>query len=302
MTIDTTQQNTKTHTSGLSETVLQRIEREHVGQVPKWQFTLGEYIVWLLWALSVCIGAIAFSVIIFFSVHAHFSPYEATHSGPIPFFLEVMPYAWVLVFMLMAVLAHNNLRHTKRGYKFAVWQILLSSLVVSFIGGAVLHTVGMGFKVDHLMADRVPFFPALGVLEARMWQSPGEGRVVGSFTGETESENIVVFTDVEGARWRLNTQELNARDIETLHAEKKVRVIGLMGSSSEDFYGCGVFPWMADKNLSSKELRLKRAEFFERMREHHKQMLESWEKDVDDDISMLSRCATHQTVLKLRQK
>lgn len=300
------QQHTENQESALTTSVLRTIERTHVKQLPRWQFTAGEYALWLLWALSVCIGALAFSVIIFFSIHAQYAPIEATHERSFQFFLEVMPYAWVLVFVVMAGLSHYNLRHTKRGYKFAVWQILLSSIVVSFMGGMVLHTAGVGFKVDNIIATHFPILPAFQTLEARMWQSPAEGRMLGMFTATTAEPHIVAFTDAKGEVWKLNTQELNPLDMEMLFDAHKVRILGISAttSSSTDgyFYGCGVLPFITH-NESWLELRSQRERFVERMEDHYKKVATFiGEFGTSTPLLPQNRCASHTAVLRLHRK
>jgi len=290
-----------TENSALTDAVLQKIEQEHIAQVPKWQFTLGEALMWSAWAVSVFLGALAFSVIIFFTIHAQFAPYEATHDHLFGFLLAVMPYAWVGAFVLMALLAHYNLRHTRHGYKFEVWQVLLSSLIVSLMGGMVLHTAGVGFRVDHLFASRVPLFPAFSALELRMWQHPQEGRMVGTFKGETQLPHIVAFTDLQGQEWELDVQELNAQDMKTLHEKHKVRIVGLVSSSSDRFHGCGVFPWIGDQNLSRQELKKEREAFVERMREHHEAVLDVLLGE-EEEIMPASLCASHAAVMRIREK
>lgn len=299
------QQNTQeTEQSPLSLSVLEKIEQEHVAQVPRWRFALGEYAMWALWALSVCFGAVAFSVIIFFLMHAGYAPYEVTHDDLFHFFLEVMPYVWVIVFVLMALIAHYNLRHTKRGYKFAVWQLLLSSIVVSFMGGVVLHTAGMGFRVDSFVAQRIPFFPAFHTFEAELWQSPAQGRMIGHIVPQTEESDVAVFMDAEGSTWKLDTRELNPVDLETLHTENAVRVVGMIGTSSEAyFYGCGVFPWMPDKNVSLGDLKRDRDRFILRMQAHHAKIMEELQATgtVPEYLSK-PLCANHSAVLRIQQK
>jgi hypothetical protein len=283
---------------GLSESVLEKIETEHVDQVPRWQFMLSEYVIWVLWALSVCIGAVAFSLIIFFMIHAGLAPFEATHDDLFRFFLEVMPYAWVIVFALMALLAHYNLRHTKRGYRFAVWQVLASSIVVSFFGGVALHASGVGFHVDHLIGERMPALPSFHMIETRMWQHPQEGRMIGTFKEMTERPNVVLFRDFEGENWELDTEELNPLDLETLMEGTKVRVVGLISTSSHRaFYGCGVFPFSTDRNLSFRELKAERERFIKRMEAHHQYVIDEL---IKEGIPRESRCATHRAVIRIK--
>lgn len=302
MTRSLPQQN-KDITSDLSASVLEKIERGEVMQVPRWQFLLTEYGIWALWAASVLIGAIAFSVILFFGMNAGLAFYEATHDDALRFFLEMIPYAWVIVFILMALLAHYNLRHTKRGYKYKVWQVLFSSILFSFLGGLVLHGVGMGFVVDNFVAKRLPILPAFQNIEAQMWQSPMQGRMIGKYGGEGAKENIALFTDIQGDTWNLDTSELNELDLKNLRTLQQVRVIGLLATSTPAyFHGCGVFPWAPEKNASFGDLREEREYFIERMRAHQKSVFK--DKRATGTVEKFlpaSLCASHAAVIRIRR-
>ena len=50
----------------LSEKVLKEIKEKKIEPAPRWQFLLKDYFVWLSFAASVIIGAIAFCVILYF--------------------------------------------------------------------------------------------------------------------------------------------------------------------------------------------------------------------------------------------
>lgn len=190
--------------TSLSAAVLDRIEHERVSQVPRWQFLLTEYGVWILWGLSVLFGAIAFSVMLLYLLHAGFAFREATHDTAFGFFMDMLPYLWITVFILMAILAQHNLRHTKRGYRYPVWQILLCSILTSFMGGAVLHYVGLNYAVDAQAGKSIPMYTALEKMETRIWQQPEQGRLVGFFVKGASTDRAVMFTDVAGVQWILN--------------------------------------------------------------------------------------------------
>ncbi len=274
MTTTPTQPQNDTLRSALSASVLEKIEKEHVAQIPRWQFLLTEYSIWFLWGLSVLIGAVAFSVMIFFTMHAGFGFYEA-HDDTLMFFLEMIPYAWVLVFVLMAILAHYNLRHTKHGYKYGVWRVLISSIICSFLAGLILHAAGLGFLVDTFVAKRLPSLPALQTIEARMWQSPEHGRMLGMYGGETEDPQVVLFTAKDGASWKVDTKELNPLEVGTLYSGELVRLIGIVSTATPAyFHGCGVFLWAPQRNLSLAEFRKERQNFVERLRLHKEMILD----------------------------
>ena len=266
-------QNNKDNTQEqtLSSSVLERIEKESVTPVPKWQFLLGEYGIWLLWVLSVVIGAIAVSVMIFVSVHAGFAMYEATHETPLSFFIEVLPYVWILLFISMAGLAYFNMRNTKKGYKYPLWQIVGSSLLLSVVAGSVLHYAGVGYVIDSQLNKRVPLFPSFEKLEAKMWQVPNEGRILGTFSVIENTDGEGVFVDVDGTTWTLDTTELFPPDLRALFSGKKVRILGVVATSTAThFHGCGVFPWLYDAPVPAKIIRQERNAFVNRMVDHAK--------------------------------
>lgn len=305
MTSESEKQNTeKTDNTNLSTAVLQRISQEHVAVLPRWQFLLAEYGIWVMWVLSVLIGAIAFSVLIFFYMHAGFSFYEATHDNIFDFLLDVLPSAWIIVFVLMAIIAHYNLRHTKMGYKYTLFQVLISSLIFSFIGGVIFHMLGFGFMVDTFVGRQIPIFPSLERVETHMWQKPMQGRMIGTFTGTSTEDGIVLFTDNAGTVWRLNTQELNPLDLQNLYSGDVVHIIGVPSTTTDAyFHGCGVFPWMLNKGVSLEDMREDRAEFLEHMSVHNKKLLEVMMPTGMPALFITKPfCAEHSAVMRVHRE
>lgn len=306
MTSDTEKQNKDKETTELSKAILERIEKEGLTPLPRWQFLCFEYGIWTLWGLSVLFGAIVFSVLIFFFLHAGFSyaMHEATHENVFSFLYEVLPLLWIVAFGLMALLAHYNLRHTKTGYRHTVLRVLLSSLVFSFIGGVVFHAVGMGLVVDNFLAKKMPIFPNLEQVEARLWQRPEQGRIFGAYEGEGPQESIVLFADSEGMRWQLNTSELNVLDMENLYGGTRVHVIGIPSTTTDAyFHGCAIFKALLERELSFSEMRKERSRFLDRMHELSER--------VSDELTLSetklaaineSLCGRHSAVKRVRQE
>jgi hypothetical protein len=261
--------------AGLSSSVLEKINERNVRVVPRWRFAVIEYGTWFFWICSVLIGAISFAMILFFLTHAGFAFYEATHDTPLDLLMDILPVLWISVFALMAIWAHVNLRHTKRGYRYPVWQVLTSSIIFSFLGGLVLHIIGIGFLVDHFVAERLPMFPALERIEGQIWQNPGEGRMVGMFVSEgtNADTNSIVFEDIEGTEWHIYTDELAPPDLLVLKSGETVRMIGIVSSSTGNmFYGCNVFPSSFDRSSSIRGHQSARNAFIQKMNTHRNPM------------------------------
>jgi hypothetical protein len=138
------------------ESVMNRIVGEHISPHSKLFFQSREFAVWSLWVTSIVIGALAVAVTSFVLTHHEYALYEATHDNFLTFFIGALPYLWIITFGIMAFVAVYNLRHTKHGYRYPVWQIFLSSFVLSIAGGSVLQVFGMGYSVDHMLGRQMP--------------------------------------------------------------------------------------------------------------------------------------------------
>ena len=198
-----------------------------------------------------------------------YSFFEITHGSLFWFLLEVLPYVWLLVFVFMALFAVYNIRHTKHGYRYPLWQILASSLALSLSGGLGLHLVGAGFTMDEHLGANLSMYESQGKRELKMWQVPQDGRMVGFLlVDETAAGSSIItsFTDVDDIIWQINTSELNQDEKNLLITGKRVRLIGHIPEPGQSlFYICGVFPWVYEKHYSAAELKEFKSIMQERM-------------------------------------
>jgi len=284
MTNDTNNQSESSiQRTGLADAVLKRIEAEKIEPTPRWQFFFSECTMWALWMLSIVVGAVAVAVMVYVSVHAGYAFYEATHDTLLSFVIEVAPVLWLSLFIVMAAVAYFNLRHTKKGYKYPFWQILLSSLVLSILGGSLLHLAGGGWVVDTMLARTMPMYSSFEKMERKMWLDPDDGRLVGRFVANGSTGRTVNFVDVEEKNWRVHTDELMTSDFEALGSGKLVKVLGVMGTTSDDeFYGCGVFTWNHEKALGIDEMRRQKHEFLERVSFQAGKVRQDIEEDLEN--------------------
>ncbi|MFT5849793.1 MAG: hypothetical protein ACI9H6_000612 [Patiriisocius sp.] len=283
MNKDKEQQNIGKAPSALSESVLDRLTTEEVSPMPKWCFTCFNYSVWVLWAFSVLIGALSVAVLVYVGDHARFALYEATHTTPLSFFVEVLPYVWIGAFILMCGIAYYNVRHTKGGYKYPMWHILISSVLFSLVGGVILNVFGVGYLIDTQVGKHMPVYRSLERFESEVWQKPTEGRLVGIFSTMDEADVMYMFIDAQEEQWSIDTAELRKPDRDLLSSGRQVRVLGTTtDSGARIFHACGVFPWMLDKNPSVTDMQNDRKVFLERMYDHMEtgERLRGLEKEV----------------------
>lgn len=261
-------QETAPTASVLGERILQRIKSENIAPTPRWHFIFSECVMWALWLSSILIGAAAVAVMLYVAIFASFSLYEATHDSVTTFILEVVPVMWVGTFVVMALLAYFNLRHTRRGYRYPVWLLMVSSVVLSVFGGIALHTIGAGQTIDRMVHLTMPMYPSYEERERRWWNRPQQGLLVGRVATDTVAlaTSSVPIIDQFDRPWTVITDELPAPEITRLVSGDWVKIVGVMSSTTLDqFFGCGVLPWMAGKSMPMREVRQEKVEFMEKI-------------------------------------
>ena len=157
----------------------------------------------------------------------------------------------------MIIFSVYNFRHTKRGYRYAPWQVLGSSLVLSLIGGIIFHMIGVGFNFDKWLGVSVSGYESQEKMEQRLWQDPASGRLIGVFAGnDTNFPFSAVFVDVNGVKWRMNTVDLHEEEIIELESGRSVRMFGQVISEDSNYYfhTCGVIPNIYGSDYAEHEI------------------------------------------------
>jgi hypothetical protein len=206
---------------------------------------------------------------VFVVTHRQYGLYEATHENWFTFMVEVLPFIWVIVFGIMALLAVYNIKHTKKGYRYSITTVLASSIVLSFAGGSALQFFGLGYSIDAVLGDQMSMYMSQEKIERQLWQHPQEGRLIGRQVATTlATSSVIVFEDVSGSRWRIEIQELHPMDISLLATGKDVRLLGqTMNERAKVFHACGVFSWMMHREVTMQQMSEQRESFLGRVKE-----------------------------------
>ncbi len=250
-------------TTSCKGSVMSRIECGEVCPRSKTFFQTRECLVWLLWLVSVVVGALAVAVTLFVVSYRQYGLYEATHDNFFTFMVDVLPFLWIVVFGLMVLIGMYELRHTKRGYRYPLWQIFGSSVVLSLAGGSALQLFGLGYATDHVLGQHMNMYNSQEKIEEKMWQDPDDGRLTGKQDRPLMPPATTVdFTDIRGELWHIDISDLSESEVDLLAQERTVRLIGVLKNEEAMlFHGCGVFPWTLDKPTSREDLSAAREAF-----------------------------------------
>ena len=250
----TTDATTQRATFDLTSQILGKLETEAVTPRARWVYSSQEFALWIFWVATVVLGALSVSVTLFVLAHQRFALYELTHTDFSSFAVDVLPVLWLTLFMVMVLFAVFNMRHTKRGYRYPLWQILGSSLLLSLVLGSVLHIAGAGFSLDRKMGMWSKDYASQDKLELKWWQNPAEGRLVGKAMYIREGADTEIrFIDMAGTAWQLSLDELHEAEKRLLEEGRQVRIFGTL-ENDRSFHACGAMPWVQDRSYEGKEL------------------------------------------------
>src|SRR3989339_605854 len=163
----------------LSERIFNKIKEKKIIPRPRWEFLLKNYIVWLLGVISLIIGSLSVSVIIFMFKFSDFDIYESLHNNFFEFLISNLPYFWIIFLILFIVVADYNFKQTKKGYKYKLSTIILSSIIISIFLGSSLFAFGSGELIDNIMSRQAPFYSELINRNIKNWDNPEGGKLIG---------------------------------------------------------------------------------------------------------------------------
>ena len=286
--------------------VMSRIECGDVCPRSRTFFQTRECVVWALWGLSVVVGALAVAVTFFVFTHRQYALYEATHDNFFTFMVDVLPVLWIIVFGCMVGLGAYEIRHTKRGYRYPLWQIVGSSMILSLAGGAALHLLGLGYSTDHMLGQKMNMYNSQDKVEQKMWQNPQEGRLFGHFVGPLPPPSTLVsFKDIAGEEWQVHVGELSDSERGFIERQETVRLLGKITNDDMNvFYSCGAFPWSSDKPMRREDMRAAREAFsmkVEGFREKTEHMMLEAEGREDEDAASESPCSEIEPVHRMEK-
>ncbi len=250
----------------LKDSVIGRLAAENVTPRSRWFFRSRECVVWFLWLLSVLIGSLVVGVLLFLMTYRQYALYEATHDSFLSFLISTLPFLWIVTFLALVLTAIYNLRHTKRGYRYPLWTLMLTSVALSGVGGALLHVSGQGYALDRYLGEQLAAYTSEVKKEKQLWQQPEQGRLLGQSILETVAPtSTIVFEDSLGGRWRVEISDLSDEELLLLNSKELVRMFGQpINLSAKVFHACGVFPWLLHDAMPSKQLAHERQVFLDK--------------------------------------
>ncbi len=228
----------------LIEKINKEIQDKDLKPTPRIIFQMKNFALWIPGILSIIIGALAVSSLIFGIDHGglRFAPFIDA-----PFIVVAMkslPYVWMLLSAVSGYIAFRSLRITRHGYQYRVATLVLASLLLSVVLGGAGYVVGIGRYIDMKVEQLSPQISALGQQQA-LWHNPEHGRLAG--TVRKVHDEFFTVRDISGDTWLVTIDQVFGKDKVIFNAlvdkNNKVRVMGYVDPEIKNtFHACFVAP------------------------------------------------------------
>ena len=192
----------------LSDKILQKIKEEKIVPKPRWQFFLKNYFIWLLFLVSLILGALAFCAMLNTFFTNDWDIYRYLQTSLVGHILISLPYIWIVFLIFFVWIAYQNFKYTKSGYRRETFFVVGLSVIGSFILGAFLHTLGAGEMIEDSIASSVPFYEKIACCSARkdIWDQPEKGLLAGEIKTIMD-KNEFELEDFKGEVWQIERGE-----------------------------------------------------------------------------------------------
>lgn len=207
--------------------IFEKIEEKKIRPRPKWEFSLRNYIMWLFGFLSLAIGSLAVSVIIYMLLHNDWEVYEKINDNLLEFILVTLPYFWIVMLALFIIAADYNLKHTKGGYKYNLILVIIASVGVNIVLGAILYNAGAGQAIDDILGKNAPFYKEIINRRVNLWAHPEEGRLMGRIMQVEPGDDLLfIIKDFRQGDWLVDAEKSEIMPMVKVEVGEDIKIIG----------------------------------------------------------------------------
>ncbi|MBI5220957.1 MAG: hypothetical protein HY978_03965 [Candidatus Liptonbacteria bacterium] len=225
----------------LSDQIDDLIRSRKIKPRPRWLFRVRNLSLWLFFASSTLLGAVAVAAMIFLILDHDWFVYGHFHYGLLGLILISIPYFWIAVLLLFTAAAYFNLHRTKQGYRHETAKVVGGSILLSVIFGAILFFGGLPYGLRDYSAGLVPFYDPLVFTKLDIWRGADRGLLGGTVLEQRGTQDLTL-RDLDGFIWQVKLESAAENSGTKLVPGSQVRLIGRR-VGQDGFAVTEVRPW-----------------------------------------------------------
>jgi hypothetical protein len=220
--------------------LLEKMKEEKIAPKPRWQFLLKKYVVFGAGLITLIIGGLATSVIIYFFQDNSLNAYQKIDGSWLKIVFFTLPYFWLIFLAFFIFIFYYNLKHTGKGYKYSVAVVSVVSVFASLLFGAIFFQLGAGRLIDDVLGEKTPLYSQVINQQIAFWNAPEEGRLTGLVVSQI-SESEFILLDMDRQAWQIVTDADHYFLPGIIEIDKPIRIVGEILSDNV-FQAREVFP------------------------------------------------------------
>jgi len=223
-----------------SQKLLKKIQKQRISQKSRLQFNLKNIFFWALFAFSIIIGGLSFSVILFAFSQTDFDLLSNIPNSKIELFLGLLPFFWIFSSLLFLFISIFGIRHTKTGYRYSPLLVFGSSIILSIILGTSLFFTGGAERMEQIFAENISIYESLEERKVARWSLPENGFLSGRIIKKEKA--VIIIEDWNGKKWEVDFRGAIIKGRVFLEKNEKIKIVGKI-SENDTFVARQIGPW-----------------------------------------------------------
>lgn len=232
-------------TKKIGQKVINIIKNKKIKPISRWQFVLKDIFMWTLGALVLVFSALSFSVMLFLLNNIDLSLSPDINVSAWRLLFNTLPYFWIFFIGILIFIIYLQVRRTKKGYRYPLWLIVITSILGSTFLGLGFAAAGLGEKLDEILSYQVPFYQEVMNPQMGFWSSPRNGRLLGLVIEVGESYDVTLL-DKNGKLWEVYLEPTQNKVF--IEENNPARFLGKQVSENE-FIAEKVLPFSPGKRM-----------------------------------------------------
>jgi len=210
----------------IAEKILGKIKDEGIRPEASWKFALRKTLLWTGIALAGGFAAISLSLIIFslFSIDQDIFGFAPKRLFS-PAVFRSLPLLWIGSLLAFVTLAVFEYRETGHGYRHRPLFVALTTFLIVFGVGSILHLLRVGEQSDMALRKAIPRYDQSVRPREEFWSHPEEGFAMGTIS-EVTSSGFLMNTPVRNGLIIRVGEDTLIRPSAKVSKDSEVRVIG----------------------------------------------------------------------------
>ena len=221
--------------------VIDRIKIQHIKPEPRWRFLMSVYGRWLAFTMIVALGAIALSIMVTVVSGLDWDAYSINRQNKVAYFFSLLPYAWIGVLLVLAVLSFIEIRKTETGYRYSQWLVNIMVVCSIVFMGIFFSFFHFGNVSNRFLESHAPYYQQhLVVTKESQWTRPEQGFLSGIIIS-ISGKNIVI-EDIYNKQWVIVINDATLiKPTVSLQIHERIKIIGTI--SDDTFHADEIRPW-----------------------------------------------------------